>query len=65
MSQNFTNLIKKTINYTVHLFLKHNPVLTKILQIYASQNDSVKFLSNVSGDTFTKNEIDKIDYNFM
>ena len=57
----FIKFFEKCVNYTIHFFLKQNPVLTKILQIYASQNDSVKFLSNVSGDTFTKNEIDQME----
>lgn len=43
------------------LILKHCPVLTKILQVYASQNKDATFLSDVSGDSFTKNEIDQME----
>jgi predicted unusual protein kinase regulating ubiquinone biosynthesis (AarF/ABC1/UbiB family) len=43
------------------LILKHCPVLTKILQVYASQNKDATFLSDVSGDSFTKNEIDEME----
>lgn len=45
----------------LQLFLKHCPVLTKILQVYASYNKDATFLSNVSGDSFTKNEIDQME----
>lgn len=61
MFENIKNFLKNSINnsiqFTIQLFLKNNPVFTKILQIYASQNESVKFLSNVGGETFTKEEI--------
>jgi predicted unusual protein kinase regulating ubiquinone biosynthesis (AarF/ABC1/UbiB family) len=43
------------------LILKHCPVLTKILQVYASQNKDATFLSDVSGNSFTKNEIDEME----
>lgn len=43
------------------LILKHCPVLTKILQVYASQNKDATFLSDVSGDSFTKNEVDEME----
>lgn len=47
--------------WIIELFLKHCPVLTKILQVYASQNKHATFLSNVSGNSFTKNEIDQME----
>jgi predicted unusual protein kinase regulating ubiquinone biosynthesis (AarF/ABC1/UbiB family) len=41
--------------------LKQCPVVTKILQLYSSQNKNVTFLSDVGGDSFTKNEVDQME----
>lgn len=41
--------------------LKQCPVVTKILQLYASHNKNVTFLSDVGGDSFTKNEVDQME----
>lgn len=57
------NVIKKRKMWSkiTQFILKNCPVLTKILQVYASQNKDATFLSDVAGESFTKNEIDEME----